>query len=181
MATKAVPPSPRWRNYPPKSGKLPFLTTWRVCGWRQVSTNGPRGVRKVSAKESHDQCCVGWENVISSNALQSMVISRNLFYKTGVQNPSFTLLQCQILPSTSLRAVRSEYSAYYIVVAFIYRRFLIRLRYILQATSLQRIVNTKNKEGNKSTRWTVSSLFFSRWKVLLHTVYIFNIFYVDWG
>ncbi len=57
---------------------------------------------------------------------------------------------------------------------------LIQRRFILQ-TSLQRTVNNKNKAGHNSTRGTVSSLLFSRWKVLLHTVYIFNIFNVDWG
>ncbi len=59
--------------------------------------------------------------------------------------------------------------------------FLRRHRYILQATSLQKTVNIKNKAGHNSTHGTVSSLLFSRWKVLLHTVYISNIFYVDWG
>jgi hypothetical protein len=38
-----------------------------------------------------------------------------------VQKPSSTLLQCQSLPTSSLRAVRSEYPAY-IVVAFIYKQ-----------------------------------------------------------
>jgi hypothetical protein len=57
--------------------------------------------------------------------------------------------------------------------------FLNQLHYILQATSLQKAVNIKNKAGHKSTRGTESSLLFSRRKVLLHTVYIFNIFYVD--
>ncbi len=34
----------------------------------------------------------------------------------------------------------------------------------------------KNKAGHNSTRGTVSSLLFFLLKVLLHTVYIFNIF-----
>jgi|LakMenE18May11ns_1017448.scaffolds.fasta_scaffold9264280_1 hypothetical protein len=93
-----------------------------------------------------------------------MVISRNLFYKTGVQKPSSTFLQSQSLPTSFLRAVRSEYPAY-IVFAFIYKQggrlfFLSRRRYILQATSLQRTVNNKNKACHNSTRGTVSSLFF---------------------
>jgi hypothetical protein len=40
-------------------------------------------------------------------------------------------------------------------------------------------VNNKNKAGHNSTHGTVSSLFFFPLKLLLHTVYIFNIFYVD--
>ncbi len=39
--------------------------------------------------------------------------------------------------------------------------FLSRRHYILQATSLQKTVNIKNKAGQNSTRGTVSSLFFS--------------------
>ncbi len=40
---------------------------------------------------------------------------------------------------------------------------------------------SRTKADHSSTRGTVSSLLFSSWKVLLHTVYIFNIFNVDWG
>jgi hypothetical protein len=68
----------------------------------------------VPAKDSR-------ESAISSYTLQLMAISRNLFHKSGVQKPSSTLLQCQSLPNSSLRAVRSEYPAY-IVVAFIYKQ-----------------------------------------------------------
>ncbi len=84
------------------------------------------------------------------------------FYKTGVRKPSSTLLQCQSLPTSFLRAVRSEYPAN---IVFALSRggrlfFLSRLRYILQATSLQKAVNNKNKAGHNSTRGTVSSLLF---------------------
>jgi hypothetical protein len=46
-----------------------------------------------------------------------------------------------------------------------------RLHYILQATSLRR-----PEVGHNSTRRTVSSLLFFPLKLLLHRVYIFNIF-----
>ncbi len=179
MATQAVPPSPSWRNYPQNRWNCRFWPRGWGCGWRQVFANGPRSVRQVHVKESRDQCGAGWENVISSNTLQLMVSSRNLFYKTGVQKPSSTLLQCQSLPTSFLRAVRSEYPAD-IVLAFICkwggggRLFVFSwCCYILQATSL--IVNNKNKASHNNTCGTVS------WKVLLHTVYEFNIFNVDWG
>jgi hypothetical protein len=97
--------------------------------------------------------------------------------------PSFTLLQCQSLPNSFLRVVRSKYPAYIVARPYITRGRgifgLCRLRFILQTTSLQRTVNNKNNTGHSSTCVTVSSLLFSRWKVLLHTVYIFNIFNVD--
>jgi hypothetical protein len=105
--------------------ELPFLTMWPglPVTWsvRQWPANCPRGACQSSTKESRDQCGAGWENAISSYTLQLMVISRNLFYKSGVQKPSSTLLQCQSLPTSSLGAVRSEYPAY-IVVAFIYKQ-----------------------------------------------------------
>ena len=41
---------------------------------------------------------------------------------------------------------------------------------------LWRAVNTKNKASHNSTRVRVSSLLFFPLKILLHTVYIFNIF-----
>jgi hypothetical protein len=99
--------------------------------------------------------------------------------------PSSTLLQCQSLPTSFPRAVRSKYSENIVARLYISRGRgilgLSRHRFILQATSLQRTVVYKNKGGHNSTCGTASSLLFSRWKVLLHTVYIFNIFNVDWG
>ncbi len=98
-------------------------------------------------------------------------ISQNLSAKLA---PSF--LQCQSLPISFLQAVWRENVPYIVTQAY-----KSRLHYILQATSLQKAVNINNKAGHNSTRGTVSSLLFSCWQVLLHTVYIFNIFYVDWG
>ncbi len=99
--------------------------------------------------------------------------------------PFSTLLQCQSLPTSFPRAVRSEFPAYIVARLYISQRRgifgLSRRRFILQTTSLQRKVNNKNTAGHNGTRGTGSSLLFSRWKVLLHTVYIFNICNVDWG
>ncbi len=156
-------PLPQLAEFSPKSAELP--TTW--LGLRETPS-----VRQWSAKcPPSARQGVTWP-------VWCGVRKRN-FFKYSVQKPSSTLLQCQSLPTSSLRAVRSEYLAY-IVVAFIYKQggrlfFLSRRRYILQATSLQRTVNNKNKACHNSTCGTVSSLFFSRWKVLLHTVYISNI------
>ncbi len=108
-----------------KSTELPSLTTWPGLGvtrsFRQQPVKCPRSARQRPAKESSNQRGAGRENAISSYTLQLMSISRNLFYKSGVQKPSSTLLQCQSLPTSSLRAVRSEYPAD-IVVMFIYRQ-----------------------------------------------------------
>ncbi len=81
-----------------------------------------------------------------------------------------SLLQCQSLPISFLWAVRRENVPYIAAQAYIRRAKTTRhaqsatLLYILQATSLQKAVNIKNKAGHNSTRGTVSSLFFSHWK-----------------
>jgi hypothetical protein len=80
--------------------------------------------------------------------------------------PSSTLLQFQSLPTSFQRAVRSEYPAYIVARLYISRGWglfgLSQCRFILQATSLLRTVNIKNKAGHNSAQGTVSSLLFSR-------------------
>jgi hypothetical protein len=91
-----------------------------------------------------------------------------------------SLLKCQSLPISFLRAVRRE-NMYYIVTRA-YKRPAKTTRHS-QSTTLHSTGNIsaegsehKNNAGHNSTRGTVSSLLFFPLKVLLHTVYIFNIF-----
>jgi hypothetical protein len=90
-------------------------------------------------------------------------ISQNLSAKLAP-----TLLQCQSLPISFLWAVRRENVAYIVIQAYTglpkQHAVLNRLHYILQATSLQKAVNIKNKAGHNSTRGTVGSLLSSRRK-----------------
>jgi hypothetical protein len=89
-----------------------------------------------------------------------------------------SLLQCQSLPISFLRAVRRENVSY--IVTRAYKRPAKTTR-LFQSATLHSTGNIsaegsvhKNKAGY--TRGTVSSLLFFPLKVLLHTVYIFNIF-----
>ncbi len=198
MATQAIPPLPRglncpqsWRSY----AELPSPTTWL----RSLKTRGDANGRQVGAKRAPSVrhgapsgaegvtwpvWC--WVRELHFPAYSSINgCFKKPFSQVRGGKPSPTLLKCQSLPTSSLRAVRSEYPAYIVARLYISRgRGLFGLsqrRFILQATSLQRTVNIKNKADHNSTLGTVSSLLFSRWKVLLHTVYIFSIFNVDWG
>ncbi len=110
---------------------------------------------------------------------------KGYFKRPILQNISAKLapsvLKCQSLPISFLRAVRRENVSYIVPIEPIKDppkrpAILSLLHYILQATSLQKVVNNKNRAGHSSTRGTVSSLLFFPLKVLLHTVYIFNIF-----
>jgi hypothetical protein len=170
MATQAIPPS-QLVELSPKSAELPSHHVEGAAGEAKC----PRTVRQVPAKcqPSVRQACgqpvwCGVRNAISSYTLYSSINGyfKKPFSQLRGGKPSSTLLQCQSLPTSSLRAVRSEYPAH-IVVVFIYKLGgklfgLSRCRFILQATSLQRTGNIKNKAGHKNTHGTVSSLFFSR-------------------
>jgi hypothetical protein len=90
------------------------------------------------------------------------------------------LLQCQSLPISFLRAVRRQNVSY--IVTRAYKRPAKKTRRSQSATlhstgniSAEGSVN-KNKAGHNSTRGIVSSSLFFLLKILLHTVYIFNIF-----
>ncbi len=104
-------------------------------------------------------------------------ISQNISAKLA---PS--LLQCQNLPISFLRAVSRENVPYIVTYGPPKRpAILSRLHYILQATSLQKAVNINNKAGQNSTRGTVSSLlFFPLKSTAAHSLHIQHP-YVDWG
>jgi hypothetical protein len=91
-----------------------------------------------------------------------------------------SLLKCQSLPISFLRAVRRENVSY--IVTRANKRPTKRTRHSQSATLHSRGnisaegSEHKNKAGYNSTWGTVSSLFFFPLKVLLHTVYIFNFF-----
>ncbi len=91
-----------------------------------------------------------------------------------------SLLQCQSLPISFLRAVRRENVSFTVTQA--YKRPAKTARLSQSATlrstgniSAEGSVN-KNKAGHNSTRGTVSSLLFFPLNILLQTVYILNIF-----
>jgi hypothetical protein len=186
------PPSPRG-GIVPKIGGFCMTHQFESRGrgpWRrhQSAKWAPRGCKKTLTVGAEGVTWPVWCGVKGRHfPVQSSI--KGYIKKTFSQNrggkPSSTLLQCQSLPTSFPRAVRSEYPAYIVAHLYISRgRGLFGLswhRFILQATSLQRTVNIKNKAGQSSTCGTVRSLLFSPWKVLLHTVYIFNIFNVDWG
>ena len=189
MATQAIPPPPRC-GIPPKirgiwqSRQFP---TWQ--GVPEVAKMLPN-FSKMSAKCRHgkscDKCgCEGRSHQFPANSLINGYNKKPFSQNRGGELLS-TLLQCQSLPTSFPTSWESEYSAYIVnsplyklrrggnsasvSVASFYRQHLCGGYWTI-----------KNKAGHNSTRGTVSSLLFSPWKVLLHTVYIFNIFNMDWG
>jgi hypothetical protein len=91
-----------------------------------------------------------------------------------------SLQKCQSLPISFLRAVRRENVSYKVTRA--YKRPA-KITHRSQSATLHSTGNIsaegsehKNKADDNSARGTVSSLLFFPLKVLLHTVYIFNIF-----
>ncbi len=183
MATQAIPPPPqRWRNCPQNRRILaesPVPTTW------QRSLKMPTGRKKAPTGRQVDAKGVTWPVGCGVRGRHFPAYSlingyfKKPFHKLGVENPLLPY-KWQSLPTSFPRAVRSEYPAY--IVTRLYIRWgegdiqpQSRRRFILQTTSLQGTVSNKNKAGHNSTHGIVSSLLFSRWKVVLHTVYIFNI------
>ncbi len=179
MATQAVPATPP----PPPSGG----SAGQNGGFTLPPTWGPaKMTRQGPARDPPPVTWLVGRGGGKKRHFFKYSLIKDYFMRPISQNLSAklapNLLQCQSLPTSFLRAVRRENAAYIVIQAYIRpaktAAFLSRLHYILQATSLQKAVKIKNKAGHNSTRGTVSSLLFSRWKVLLHTVYIF---YVDWG
>jgi hypothetical protein len=91
-----------------------------------------------------------------------------------------SLLQCQSSPISFLRAVIRENVSYIVTQAYKRPTEMTRLS---QSATLRSTGNIsavgsvyKNKAGHNSTRGTVSSLIFFPLNLLLHIVYIFNIF-----
>ncbi len=183
-------PPPQEAELSPNSAEFGRLTSSHYLAVVPENANRPPSVRQGKWEDANGPPSVGQQSHVTSvvtvrerhfDAYSSINgYIKKPFSQTRGGKPSSTLLQCQSLPTSFLRDVRSEYPALYISrVKGLFS--LSRRCFIRQATSLQRTVNIKNKAGYNSTRGTVSSLLFSRWKVLLHTVYIFNIFNVDWG
>ncbi len=175
MAIQAVPPSPKWwvsgpnrRVYPP-----PQVAT------RQNDLQGTR----------HDPPPVTWL-VGRGGGKKSHFFKYSLikgYFKRPIwQNLSAklapTLLQCQSLPTSFLWAVRRENAAYTVTRACIRPS---KMACLSQSATLLSTgnISAEGSEHQEQSRpqqqtWNSkkSSLLFSRWKVLLHTVYIFNIF-----
>ncbi len=91
-----------------------------------------------------------------------------------------SLLQCQSSPISFLQAVRRENVSY--IVTRAYKRHA-ETACLSESATLHSTGNisaevseNKNKAGHNSTHGTVSSLLFFTLKLLLHPVYIFNIF-----
>ncbi len=168
---KPFPPSPVGRIMP-WIGRIDI--SHHVAGAAGDAKCLPRSCEVSANNPPRVTCGAGWENAISSYTLQLMVISRNLFYKSGVQKTFFYLTSMSKSASLFSMSCEKWISCLYSGV-FIYKQGgrlfgLSWRRFILQATSLQRTVNIKNKASHNSTRGTVSFMFFSRWKVLLHSV-----------
>jgi hypothetical protein len=167
MATQASPP-------PPQSGgskvvspaKMNRQGLPRPATTRHLSHDRGRGKRGST-------CYFSIYTLIKGYFMK--LISHNRSAKLA---PS--LLKCQSLPISFLRAVRRENVSYLVTRA--YKRPVKMTRHSLSAT-LHSTGNIsaegseyKNKAGHNSTCGTVSSLLFFPLKVLLQTVYIFNIF-----
>ncbi len=171
MATQAIPPPPRCRIVP--SGVTSPHYVWEVS---EDANRAPRSTTgsQVDAKEVTWPvgCGVRGRHLPAYSFINGCI--KKPFSQIRGGKPSSTLVQWQSLPTSFLRAVRSEYPAYIVAHPYISwgegKFGLSRYRFLLQTTSLQRTVNNKNKAGHNSTRGTVSSLLISLWKVLLHTV-----------
>ncbi len=107
-------------------------------------------------------------------------ISQNISVKLA---PS--LLKCQSLPISFLRAVRRENVSYIMTRAYISPAKMTRHSQsaTLHSTGNISAEGSEQQERSRPQQHTWNSKLFVNFqlKVLLHTVYIFNIFYVDWG
>ncbi len=155
MATQAAPPPPKVAGL--ERGDPPRPATYHVTGGE-----GKEGNRHFS----NSSLIKDYFKILKSHNSRAMLA------------PS--LLQCQSLPVSFLRAVRRENLSYIVTQA--YKRPAQTAR-LSQSATLHSTSNIsaegsvhKNKAGHNSTRGTVSSLLFFPLKILLHTVYIFNIF-----
>ncbi len=94
-----------------------------------------------------------------------------------------SLIQCQSSPISFLRAVRRENVSYIVTRAYKRSAKMTRLSQSATLHSTGHIFaegsENKNKASHNSTRGTVSSLLFFPLKILLHTVYIFNILWTE--
>ncbi len=161
-------------------------TTWLVWGWPQVSASGSQRAREWPAKcprvvRQGVTWPVWWEGGGGRKRDFFKYSSINGYFKKPILQERGANI-CPYLTSMSKSAYllsmscEKRISCLYSVHAYISEPerlfFLSQRHYILQATSLQKTVNLKNKAGQNSTCGTVSSLFFSHWKVLLHSLHI---------
>jgi hypothetical protein len=160
---------------------------WQLCQISLIAN--PPNFSKMSAKCRHgkscEKCgCEGRSRQFPANSLINGYNKKPFSQNRGGELLS-TLLQCQSLPTSFPTSWESEYSAY-IVNSPLYKLRRGGNSASVRVASLYRqhlcggYWTIKNKAGHNSTRGTVSSLLFSCWKILLHTVYIFNILNVDW-
>jgi hypothetical protein len=170
MATQAAPPpqSGRSKVEGPHGGtaKMTRQDPPRPATTRHLSRDRGRGKKGATRHFSNSSLIKDYFKIL---------ISHNRRVKLA---PS--LLQCQSLPISFQRAVRRENVSY--IVTRAYKRPAETAR-LSQSATLRSTGNIsaegsvhKNKAGHNSTRGTVSSLLVFPLNILLHTVYIFNIF-----
>jgi hypothetical protein len=105
----------RWRNCPQNRwcfAELPSSTTWQRSLETRGGANGPPSVRQV-------WCWVREPHLPAYSSINGFF--KKPFIQVRGGKASSTLLQCQSLPATSLRAVRSEYPAYIVARLYISR------------------------------------------------------------
>ncbi len=178
MATQAIlPPPPKKRIHPPKTGRFgqsSHFPTW------QLVPKVPEG----PDVEVTRQVRIWVKVAISPPIPQWLVLARNLFSKIGAGN--FYLPYCSVKICPPLSCELWEWYSAYIVNPLLYK--LRRGGIQSQLMSLHPIgnISKENRDKQEQSRphqHTLDSKIFVVFppKVLLHTVYIFNIFTVDWG
>jgi hypothetical protein len=168
----------RWRPKPSPPPKRQILTQNR-----QIWSKSPSS---TWSSKSRDMTCadLGQSNPFPLNFSMDG-FSKKPFYQNVFGQLVSTLLQCQNLPASFLWAVWTIFPAYIVNPHYISRRggkfLLSRCHSIPEATSPRRVV-IKQEQSQQLQHILDSQLFVVfPTKVLLHTVYIFNIFNVDWG
>ncbi len=149
MATQASP-LPKWRVSGSKVAGLfsppPPPPTWRPC---KMTCQGP-------AKDPPPITWPGERERGATPHFSKYSLIKGYFKRPISQNISAklapSLLKCQSLPISFLRAVRRENVSY--IVTRVYKRPAKITRHshdILQATSLQKAVNNKNEASTRTT------------------------------
>jgi hypothetical protein len=138
----------------------------RPATYHLTGEKGGRGKRGVTHHFSNSSIIKAYFKTLISHNRRAMLA------------PS--LLQCQSLPISFLRAMKRENVSYIVTQAY---KIPAETARISQSATLHSTGNIsaegsvhKNKADHNSTCGTVSSLFFFPLNILLHTVYIFNIF-----
>ncbi len=167
METQAIPPPPPRGGFSPKTGRIwsqPPSPTWH--------------------SRSHDMCGIGVKVAIFLQIPQLMGLARNLFSKMYAGNFYLPYCSVKICPPLSCELWERLFCIYSKSALYKLRRvkFSLSPRHSNpEATSPRRVVI--KQEQSRPLQHTLDSELFVVFlpKVLLHTVYIFNIFTVDWG